>query len=345
MARADEYGPGGLGARVWCARCIFTEESELPAPRPAGKKSVTNLIMSPLSVPSLMPTSLRLCLLFLFSRSRHLSCSFLYSLESVWYLCSSAVTLSIVSLSVFPISSLLLAASACARSPDSSSRMAWMTALVSSRKENMFALIGASVSASAGTLQPRPQGHDCCPYQFTYKAPGALEYVKKLDIPKQTSKGSMSAMQHFRNLDKRATEDDSNELGTLHQNSITQLCVVSGEKAKVEKYSSVGMDGAMVIWDFEGKADNDKRLFGVVDDPVEGTKLEVLEITGPVQTCLSYAATAALPAFAPITATLTGFSGDGGAKKGKVIPEHDFAAGPACLDDENEFPPVSIPKC
>ena len=37
-----------------------------------------------------------------------------------------------------------------------------------------------------------------------------------------------------------------------------------------------------------------------------------------------------------------GYSEDGGAKKGEVIPEHEFAAGPVCLDDENEFPPVSI---
>lgn len=33
--------------------------------------------------------------------------------------------------------------------------------------------------------------------------------------------------------------------------SCRQLCVVAGEKAKVEKYSSVGLDGAMVIWDFK----------------------------------------------------------------------------------------------
>lgn len=30
-----------------------------------------------------------------------------------------------------------------------------------------------------------------------------------------------------------------------------QLCVVSGERGKVDKYSSVGLDGAMVIWDFK----------------------------------------------------------------------------------------------
>ena len=39
-----------------------------------------------------------------------------------------------------------------------------------------------------------------------------------------------------------------------------------------------------------------------------------------------------------------GYSEDGGAKKGEVIPEHEFAAGPVCLDDENEFPPVSIQR-
>ncbi|KAG7506021.1 WD repeat domain phosphoinositide-interacting 1-like isoform X2 [Solea senegalensis] len=88
------------------------------------------------------------------------------------------------------------------------------------------------------------------------------------------------------------------------------------------------------------------RLFGVDDDDQdEGPEWEGSEITGQAQTCPSYAATAALPASGPVTATLTGYSEDGGAKKGEVIPEHEFAAGPVCLDDENEFPPVSIQKC
>uniref|UniRef100_A0AAQ6AGT8 WD repeat domain, phosphoinositide interacting 1 n=1 Tax=Amphiprion ocellaris TaxID=80972 RepID=A0AAQ6AGT8_AMPOC len=69
---------------------------------------------------------------------------------------------------------------------------------------------------------------------------------------------------------------------------------------------------------------------------------EGLEV--PAQSCPSYAETAALPPSAPVTATLTGYSEDGGAKKGEVIPEHEFAAGPVCLDDENEFPPVSIQR-
>ncbi|TRY59631.1 hypothetical protein DNTS_003899 [Danionella cerebrum] len=95
-------------------------------------------------------------------------------------------------------------------------------------------------------------GHDCCPYQFSYTGPGSLEFVKKVDIPKQSSKGNVSAMQLFRNLDKKATtEEEETGLGCLHQNSITQLCVLEGLKSKVEKFSSVGLDGAMVVWEFK----------------------------------------------------------------------------------------------
>ncbi|XP_061561483.1 WD repeat domain phosphoinositide-interacting protein 1-like [Phycodurus eques] len=55
----------------------------------------------------------------------------------------------------------------------------------------------------------------------------------------------------------------------------------------------------------------------------------------------SYAATVALTSSPPSSTTLLGYSEDGGAQKGDVIPEHEFAEGPVCLDDENEFPPVS----
>lgn len=37
---------------------------------------------------------------------------------------------------------------------------------------------------------------------------------------------------------------------------------------------------------------------------------------------------------------LPGYSEDGGAQKGEVFPEHEFAESPVRLDDENEFPPV-----
>ncbi|KAG7459565.1 hypothetical protein MATL_G00212040 [Megalops atlanticus] len=80
------------------------------------------------------------------------------------------------------------------------------------------------------------------------------------------------------------------------------------------------------------------RLFGP-DEEQEVS--EESETTVPAQTCPSYAATVAIPTAMPSPATLTGYSEDGGAKKGEVIPEHEFAAGPVCLDDENEFPPIN----
>ncbi|XP_024920304.1 WD repeat domain phosphoinositide-interacting protein 1-like [Cynoglossus semilaevis] len=81
------------------------------------------------------------------------------------------------------------------------------------------------------------------------------------------------------------------------------------------------------------------RLFGADDDQSDKPDIEGSNDTEPIFP--SYAATAALPASGPVTATLTGYSEDGGAKKGEVIPEHEFAAGPVCLDDENEFPPIN----
>ncbi|KAF3817326.1 hypothetical protein GH733_011726 [Mirounga leonina] len=54
----------------------------------------------------------------------------------------------------------------------------------------------------------------------------------------------------------------------------------------------------------------------------------------------SYAATVARPSTSAAS-TMPGYSEDGGALRGEVIPEHEFATGPVCLDDENEFPPVS----
>ncbi|XP_038133634.1 WD repeat domain phosphoinositide-interacting protein 1-like [Cyprinodon tularosa] len=80
------------------------------------------------------------------------------------------------------------------------------------------------------------------------------------------------------------------------------------------------------------------RLLGVEE---RGTESEGGRPTQEMLSSPSYAQTAALPSPACAPATLTGYSEDGGARKGEVIPEHEFAAGPVCLDDENEFPPVS----
>ncbi|CAH2291971.1 WD repeat domain phosphoinositide-interacting 1 [Pelobates cultripes] len=57
---------------------------------------------------------------------------------------------------------------------------------------------------------------------------------------------------------------------------------------------------------------------------------------------VSYAATLARPSTAPSPSTVTGYSEDGGAMRGELLPEHEFAVGPVRLDDEKEFPPISL---
>ncbi|XP_028286560.1 WD repeat domain phosphoinositide-interacting protein 1-like [Parambassis ranga] len=83
------------------------------------------------------------------------------------------------------------------------------------------------------------------------------------------------------------------------------------------------------------------RLFDFSEEQVEQKEEENPEDIPPQLASQSYAATVALPSTPPSSTTLMGYSEDGGAQKGEVIPEHEFAEGPVCLDDENEFPPVS----
>ncbi|XP_044151990.1 WD repeat domain phosphoinositide-interacting protein 1 [Bufo gargarizans] len=56
----------------------------------------------------------------------------------------------------------------------------------------------------------------------------------------------------------------------------------------------------------------------------------------------SYAATVARASGVPSTSTVAGYSEDGGALRGELLPEHEFAVGPVQLDDEKEFPPINL---
>uniref|UniRef100_A0A8D0A9U0 WD repeat domain, phosphoinositide interacting 1 n=1 Tax=Sander lucioperca TaxID=283035 RepID=A0A8D0A9U0_SANLU len=130
-------------------------------------------------------------------------------------------------------------------------------------------------------------------------------------------------------------------LVTSGQRNVCTLAMIQ----KLPRVLVATADGQLFIYNVDPLDGGECMLFGIDEDQGEGTESEGSEVTGTAQACPSYAATAALPASGPVTATLTGYSEDGGAKKGEVIPEHEFAAGPVCLDDENEFPPVSIQKC
>ncbi|XP_048026702.1 WD repeat domain phosphoinositide-interacting protein 1 isoform X2 [Megalobrama amblycephala] len=110
---------------------------------------------------------------------------------------------------------------------------------------------------------------------------------------------------------------------------------------KVPRLLVASLDGHLYIYNIDPQEGGDcplvkkHRLYESAD---EGPAASELEVGSP-----SYAATVATSRNqdSPSSSSLTGYSEDGGAKRGELIPEHEFADGPLRLDDEQEFPPVS----
>jgi len=95
-------------------------------------------------------------------------------------------------------------------------------------------------------------GHGCCPMLFGVDDNGRIQYSGKLDALQKKESSGVSAMKKFQSLDRNArTESNDTSLQTLHQNAITDLCLHSGSKDGVTKFSSSGADGLLVVWDFK----------------------------------------------------------------------------------------------
>jgi len=99
-------------------------------------------------------------------------------------------------------------------------------------------------------------GFDCSPMLFSYDSSGSLRFVAKLDESnKQQATSKFNALKHFKNLDSQKLDStqETNEttLSTQHQNTITQLCLFTGNKANCSKISTVGIDGQLIFWDFK----------------------------------------------------------------------------------------------
>jgi len=95
-------------------------------------------------------------------------------------------------------------------------------------------------------------GHDSCPMLFNYDDNGNLTFSSKLDVPKQKAGGGgFSALAKFQNLDKRAQADDDSGKTTIHENTITQISAYEGGKDRITQFSTSGVDGQMVIWNFK----------------------------------------------------------------------------------------------
>jgi len=94
-------------------------------------------------------------------------------------------------------------------------------------------------------------GHDCVPIVFLYSDDGQITFSAKLDKEGQVQAQKFTAMRHFQNLDTRAQSDTGTSIQTTHQNTITQVCLHTGDKTGATKVSTSGIDGKIVIWDLQ----------------------------------------------------------------------------------------------
>nr|WAQ15584.1 ARPC1B [Halisarca dujardinii] len=93
-------------------------------------------------------------------------------------------------------------------------------------------------------------GHDCQPLMYNHDDKDCLSLIDTLNKgKKQKSQASFSAMEKFKGLDKRAEEKaGGTDLNTVHQNAITAISIVTGERGSVKSFATSGVDGHMVVW-------------------------------------------------------------------------------------------------
>jgi len=97
-------------------------------------------------------------------------------------------------------------------------------------------------------------GHNFTPDVFSHDDNNQLTFLCKLDVAK--TKGGdddeqMSAMQRFKNLDKKDTAKGDAKSNTTHENAISQLRPYEQSGGQVSKISSSGFDGKVVVWNIK----------------------------------------------------------------------------------------------
>ncbi|XP_056100681.1 WD repeat domain phosphoinositide-interacting protein 1 isoform X2 [Rhinichthys klamathensis goyatoka] len=108
---------------------------------------------------------------------------------------------------------------------------------------------------------------------------------------------------------------------------------------KVPRLLVASLDGHLYIYNLDLQDGGDCRLVQkhrLYESADENPAASALEAGG-----LSYAETVSTNTNQP-SSSLTGYSEDGGVKRGELIPDHEFADESLRLDDEQEFPPVSF---
>ncbi|ERE69080.1 WD repeat domain phosphoinositide-interacting protein 1 [Cricetulus griseus] len=135
-------------------------------------------------------------------------------------------------------------------------------------------------------------------------------------------------------------QDRAFATGRLNFSGQKNICTLSTIQ-KLPRLLVASSDGHLYIYNLDPQDGGECVLIKTHSLLSSGTTDENKENDLRPSVPPSYAATVARPSTSAAS-TVPGYSEDGGALRGEVIPEHEFATGPVCLDDENEFPPVSI---
>jgi len=99
-------------------------------------------------------------------------------------------------------------------------------------------------------------GHDANPTLFSLDG-SILKLIERLDLGKakdpNAGQKDQSALKMFKQIDSRGQESDEDNQGlkTFHQNAISGLSPYNGKRGEITKFSSVGMDGKLIIWDLD----------------------------------------------------------------------------------------------
>jgi len=92
-------------------------------------------------------------------------------------------------------------------------------------------------------------GHDANPTLFSETGSG-WSLVKTLDVGKKEEAKSNTAMDKFQNMTTRGQEAATDtKLPTLHQNAISTIVLLSGNRGSVQKFVTGGIDGQIITWD------------------------------------------------------------------------------------------------
>ncbi|KAI7868884.1 WD40-repeat-containing domain protein [Spinellus fusiger] len=92
-------------------------------------------------------------------------------------------------------------------------------------------------------------GHDCCPMLVEKRETWAV--VGSLDTGRKKISQAASVLSRFKSMDSRGQADTDDDLMTTHQNTINEVRLYAGTRENVTQFSTCGVDGRVVIWEFE----------------------------------------------------------------------------------------------